>query len=73
MTNVLGIAIFVVIAAGMMIHAGFEFPWFLHWIGKLPGDVVIKKEGLTLYAPLTSSALISVVLSFLASLFSNGK
>jgi hypothetical protein len=67
----LGIAIFIVIAAGMMIHSGFEFPWFLDWIGKLPGDVLIKKKGLVLYAPLTSSLLISAVLSFLVSLFSS--
>ncbi len=70
MTQFLGIAIFVVIATGMMIQGGFDFPWFLDWIGKLPGDVLIKKKGLTLYAPLTSSVLISAVLSFVAHLFS---
>ena len=70
MSQFLGLTIFIVIAAGWAMHAGVDLPWFLDWIGSLPGDVVIKKGGATFYAPLTSSALISLVLSFLLSLFS---
>ncbi len=70
MTQFLGLSIFIVIATGMMIQTGFDFPWFFDWIGKLPGDVLIQKKGLILYAPLTSSALIGAVLSFVANLFS---
>jgi hypothetical protein len=66
----LGIAIFIVIAAGMAIHAGIDLPWYAHWIGQLPGDLLIKKAGLTIYVPITSSVLISVGLSFLLSLVS---
>jgi hypothetical protein len=65
-----GIVIFVIIAAGMAIHAGLQLPWFFEWIGKLPGDLLIKKQGLTIYVPLTSSILIGIVLSFFLSLFS---
>ncbi len=42
-------------------------------IGKLPGDVRIKKENFEIYIPLTSSILISVVISIIlwaVSLFS---
>lgn len=35
----------------------------LPYIGKLPGDIVIKKDNFTFYFPLASSILISVILS----------
>ena len=35
------------------------------WLGKLPGDIVIKREHFSLYLPVTTSILISVVLSLL--------
>ncbi len=70
MTRFLGIAIFLILAIALAIHAGLEFPWFLNWIGKLPGDVLIKKGQLTLYVPITSSVLIGAVLSLLFSFVS---
>lgn len=70
MSHFLGLAIFIVIAAGFVLHAGMELPWFIEWVGKLPGDILIKKQGMTFYAPVTSSVLISAVLSFVLSLFS---
>lgn len=70
MTQFLGFTLFFVIVGGLALHSGFEFPWFLHWIGHLPGDLLIKKGTLTLYVPLTSSVLISILFSFIASLFS---
>ena len=38
--------------------------WF-GWVGKLPGDISIKRDGFSFYFPLTTSILISVVLSLL--------
>ncbi len=38
--------------------------WF-GWLGNLPGDIVIKREHFSVYLPVTTSILISVVLSFL--------
>ncbi len=35
----------------------------LPWIGRLPGDVLIRRDGFTFYAPLASSLLISLVIS----------
>ncbi|MCF7934874.1 MAG: DUF2905 domain-containing protein [Synergistales bacterium] len=37
-------------------------------LGRLPGDIVIKKKNVTFVAPLASMLLISVVLSVLISL-----
>lgn len=39
------------------------------WLGRLPGDIVIKRENFTFYLPLTTGILISVVLSLLFWLF----
>ncbi len=38
-------------------------------LGKLPGDIVIKREHFTFYFPLGTSILISVILSLLFWLF----
>lgn len=35
------------------------------WLGKLPGDVSIKRENYSFYFPITTSVLLSVVLSLL--------
>lgn len=35
------------------------------WLGKLPGDILIKRDSFTFYFPLGTSLLISVVLSLL--------
>lgn len=69
MNQFIGLALFVTIAGGLALHAGLELPWFVEWFGTLPGDVIVKKEGLLIYAPFTSSALISVVFSFIFALY----
>ncbi|MGB2601752.1 MAG: DUF2905 domain-containing protein [Candidatus Omnitrophota bacterium] len=33
------------------------------WIGRLPGDIVIRRENFTFYCPVTTCILISIVLS----------
>ena len=52
----------VLVAAGLWLLAGPALPWF----GRLPGDIVIRRDPVSFYVPLTScllaSALISVVL-----------
>ena len=35
------------------------------WIGRLPGDILIKRDNFTFYFPITTSILISVVLTVL--------
>lgn len=37
----------------------------LGWLGKLPGDIYIKRDNFTFYFPITTSILISVILSVL--------
>ncbi len=38
-------------------------------IGRLPGDILIKKENFTFYFPVTTSLIISVILSLLFFFF----
>ena len=35
------------------------------WLGKLPGDLSIKRDNVSFYFPITTSLLLSVVLSLL--------
>ena len=56
-----------ILLGGLLIVAGL---WVLYgprlpWLGRLPGDVVVRKPGFTFYAPLATSLLASVVLSLL--------
>ncbi|WP_300362383.1 DUF2905 domain-containing protein [Hydrogenimonas sp.] len=46
------------------------FGLFVSFVGKLPGDIVIKKENFTFYFPIATSILLSIVLSLLFYLFS---
>jgi len=39
------------------------------WIGRLPGDITIRREHFTLHFPLTTCLLISALLSLLFLLF----
>ncbi|MCK0471129.1 DUF2905 domain-containing protein [Halalkalibacter sp. APA_J-10(15)] len=38
-------------------------------LGKLPGDIVIKRENMTVYFPIMTSIIVSIVLSLLFLLF----
>jgi hypothetical protein len=39
------------------------------WLGKLPGDIIVKRENFTFYFPLATCILISIVLTLLFWLF----
>lgn len=54
-----------IILMGLLLMAGDKIPW----IGKLPGDILIKKEKFTFYFPLTTSILISLLITIFFALF----
>jgi len=54
-----------IIAIGVLLLVGEKIPW----IGKLPGDIIIKKEKFTFYFPITTSVVISIILTLLFALF----
>jgi DUF2905 family protein len=49
----------VIIAAGMVFLLLGRVPW----IGRLPGDIVIRRDDFVFVLPLTSSLLLSAILS----------
>ena len=53
------------IVIGLSIVAlGLLWPWVTRiGLGRLPGDIVIERENLRLYVPITTGILISAVLS----------
>jgi hypothetical protein len=51
----------VIVAIGGLVWAGVP-------LGRLPGDIVIPREGFTFYLPITTSILVSVALTLLGML-----
>lgn len=48
----------------VLLAAGLLWPWLQKAeIGRLPGDILIERDGFTLYLPITTSILASVVIS----------
>ena len=39
------------------------------WLGRLPGDVIVQRERFTLYVPIVTSLVVSIVLTILLNLF----
>lgn len=39
------------------------------FLGRLPGDIIIKRERFSFYFPITTSIIISIILTILFSLF----
>jgi len=54
-----------IIVIGLLLLIGEKIPW----IGKLPGDIIIRKEKFSFYFPLTTCLIISIVLTLLFTLF----
>lgn len=50
-----------IMAAGIILSMVGRLPW----IGHLPGDILVKREKFSLYVPLTSSILLSILVSVL--------
>ena len=48
----------------LLIAAGLLWPW-LGWAGHLPGDIIIRHKNFTLYFPLVTGIVVSIVLSLL--------
>ena len=55
----------VLVAAGLVVSYANRIPW----LGKLPGDFTFRSGGLTVYQPLATGLLLSLILSLLLYLF----
>lgn len=59
------LGVFIMIIGALMLLGG-KIPG----IGRLPGDIVIRKGNFTFYFPLATSIILSIILSLLLALFS---
>ena len=54
-----------IIAIGLVVYFLHDK---LHWIGRLPGDIRVEREGFRFYFPLTTMVLFSVLLTLVINL-----
>jgi hypothetical protein len=54
-----------IILIGLFLLIGEKIPW----IGRLPGDIIIRKEKFSFYFPITTCILISIILTLLFWIF----
>ena len=62
MSRILVVLGILLIAAGLAIKAGLP-------LGRLPGDIVVHRGNSTLYFPIVTCLVVSVLLSLVAALF----
>jgi hypothetical protein len=63
--RVLIVAGVIAVLAGVVLMLAPRIPF----LGRLPGDIVVQRGPLTLYAPLMTSLVLSVVVTVLLNLF----
>jgi hypothetical protein len=50
----------------ILVALGLLWPWLSRLgLGRLPGDILLERDGFTFYFPLTTAILVSVVLSLI--------
>jgi hypothetical protein len=52
-----------------LIGVVLSFAGRIPWLGRLPGDIYVKRDNFTFYFPLATSIVISLLLSFVLWLF----
>jgi len=68
----IGLGVTVTLAGGLLLLAD-RIPGVSHllgWMGKLPGDIFIKRDNFSFFFPLGTSIVLSVVLSLVFYLLS---
>ncbi len=61
-------ALLIVVGAALLL-AGIAWPLLSRYLGRLPGDIVVRREGWTFAFPIVTCLVLSVVLSLLLWLF----
>jgi len=54
----------IIIILGLLLIFGQHIPFF----GKLPGDIVIKKENFTFYFPIVTFIILSIILTVIINI-----
>ncbi len=64
----LGFGLLMVMLGGVLLVAG-NLSEKVPWLGRLPGDLYLRRGNWSLYFPLATSILISLILAIVFSLF----
>lgn len=59
----------ILVIIGLIIMLAGVAIWLGVPLGRLPGDIVIRRDGFTLYLPIATSIVISLVLTIVLMLF----
>ena len=59
----------IIAAIGMILLFIPKIPFIGEYIGRLPGDIYIKRENFSFYFPITTSIIISIIISLILYLF----
>jgi hypothetical protein len=59
----------IVVALGAVLYISGKVPF----IGRLPGDILIRRRNFTFYFPLATSVLVSMIITLLFWLFGRGR
>lgn len=55
----------IVVIVGIILLISPKIPW----LGRLPGDILIRRKNFTFYFPLATSIILSIILTVLFNLF----
>jgi hypothetical protein len=63
-----GFGVVMLLLGGILLLAG-SLSGKVPWLGRLPGDIVIERGGWSVYVPLGTSLLLSIVLTLVLAVF----
>lgn len=62
-----------IVAAGLFIAVAGLLVYFFHdyfnWLGKLPGDIRIKRENYSFYFPVVTMVVLSIAITLIVNIF----
>lgn len=61
----IALGILLVVAGVVLVYA----PWLISWFGRLPGDIRIERDGGSVFIPITSMVIVSIVVSLILNIF----
>jgi uncharacterized protein HemY len=63
----LAVGLLMVLLGGVLLAAG-TLSGKVPWLGRLPGDVYVKRDTWSFYFPVTTSIILSIILTLIISL-----
>lgn len=61
----IALGILLAVCGAVLVYA----PWLVSWFGRLPGDIHIERDGGSVFIPITSMVIVSVVVSVIVNIF----